>query len=490
MWQKYPLVRLAVPFLLGMSGASALMGTLDWRLDMMFVVMASLLMVLVVCHNVFAHAPLFRHIFSAAAFLLIFLFGATLYIIRYRNVATAVDVNQTTFCGVVATQPWQTARSVALDMTTDDGASLRIYLQPSDTHPPQALRRGDTLLIQPLHLNLTCPHLQADTSFYATYHRQLFYRGTSATAYVLAGHWQNRAPARRDTTWNERLHAYYLQSSLDSTTLSMVEALTLGRREGLSRPLRTHYAAAGVSHVLALSGMHLGLIIGLLDFVLFRFLLYEQRRWAMLSVIPVLWIFAFVAGMPPSLVRATVMATFFQLGFALGRPKMLPNLLALAAIAMLCWNPLLLNHVGFQLSFLSMVAIAVVAPSRHWLTATLTVTLACTLITAPLVAYHFGQLPLYGWVTNLIVPPLVMLLMYLAVAWLLLVFWPAAQAALGQGLDALVRVQNTVVETIAEWPASSIEFHPSAWVTVLLYVVLLAVFWIIFPTLGKKHTSA
>ena len=473
MWQKYPLVRLAVPFVLGMCGASALMGYVDWRLDMLFVVMASLLMVLVACHNAYTRAPLFRHVFTAAIFLLVFLFGAFLYIIRYRSVATAIDVSQTTFYGIVDKQPWRTARSVALDMATPDGARMRIYIQPSDEHNPQGLRRGDTLLVHPLHCNPTCPLQQNDTSRYAAYNRYLFYSGTSATCYVLSGQWQHCSSERRDTTWNERLHHYYLHSSLDSTTLSMVEALTIGRREGLSRELRNKYATAGVSHVLALSGMHLGLLIGLLNLLIFRFFLYEQRRWIMLSVIPVLWIFTFVAGMPPSLVRASVMATFFQLGFALGRQKVLPNMLALAAIIMLTWNPLQLQNVGFQLSFLSMIGVAVVARPQHWVKASIAITIACTLFTAPIVAYHFGQLPVYSLVTNLVVPLIVTLLMYASVVWLLLFWWPVAQALLGHCLDAIVSLQNTVVEIISSWPLATIEMRPSIPLILLYYLLLL-----------------
>lgn len=511
MWFRYPLVRLALPLILGMSGAAALMGYIQWNHTVCFVVMCSLLMVLVVTHNVYAHTPLFRRLFTAAIFLLVLLFGATLYVLRYEHVATAVDVRQTNLRGIVATTPWRTQRSVALDLTTDDRATLRLFLQPSADHDPLTLQRGDTLLVSPLHLRSTCP-LPHDTTDFAAYRRYLFFNGIAATCYVPAHRWQHTPSLQRDTTWNERLHTYYHQSSLDSTTRTMVEALTIGRRQGLTPQLRSQYAAAGVSHVLALSGMHLGLIVGLLDLLILRFILYRQRRWFMLGVIPLLWIFAYVAGMPPSLVRATLMATFFQLGFALGRQQMLPNSLALAAIVMLCANPLLLQNVGFQLSFLSMVGVACVfvllflsvSPSakdtmphipllmriiRYFITLMM-MTVSCTLFTAPLVACHFGTLPVYSLVTNLAVPPIVTLLMYATVLWLLLAVWPAAQTVLGHLLDRLVSLQNQVVETIAAWPAATIEFRPTALVTVLLYLALFGLVWFLFRVLGKNTPSA
>jgi competence protein ComEC len=294
--------------------------------------------------------------------------------------------------------------------------------------------------------------------------------------------------------------------------MSMVEALTIGRREGLSRQLRNDYSAAGVAHVLALSGMHLGLLLTLLNFLIFRFLSYEWRQRTMLAVIPLLWVFTYVAGMPSSLVRATVMATFLQVGFAFSRQYIVLNALALAAILMLAADPLQLHNVGFQLSFLSMLGVALVfkplflksSPSakyskpiipkllrivRPCLTLIM-MTVSTTLFTAPVVAYHFGQLPVYSLVTNLVVPPLVMLLMWGAIAWLLLFWWPEAQAVVAHGLDVLVGVQNAVVQTIAQWPAATIQLQPTAIVVLLYYLLLAAALLFLFKYIRSKSLTA
>ncbi len=494
MWQKYTVVRLALPFLCGMCGAAALMGRCTWRTDMLFVVMCCLLMATVVCHRAAAHAPLFRHVFAASVAGLFLLLGATLYIIRYNNVVASIDVQQTSFCGTVTGMPQPKPRTVAVQVRLDDGGLMLAYVQSDTAHSPHQLQTGDTLFFSPLHVNSTCPLTLSDTSVFRNYNSNLFFRGIAATCYVPSDRWTHTSPAQRDATWNERLHRYYAQSPLDSVTFSMVEALTIGRREGLSRQLRADYSTAGVSHVLALSGMHLHLLIALLNLLIFSFLTYGHRRFAMLAVIPLLWMFTYVAGAPPSLVRAAVMATFLQIGFACGRVYFVLNALALAAIVMLTYDPLVLHNVGFQLSFLSMLGIALLfkqfylstSPSAKatmphiplWmrllspLIRVIMMTFSTTLFTAPLVAYHFGQLPVFGLLTNLIVPFLTSLLMYASVAWLLLFFWPAAQAVVGTWLDALVSGQNKVVETIASWPASHIDFRPSALVTLLLYAAL------------------
>lgn len=503
MWQKYPLVRLAVPFTLGMYGANLLIRQLIDRVDMLFTLMACLLMAAVVCHTVVSRRPLFRHIFATSLFLLFLLFGASLYIIRYRSVAQTYDVRRQVFCGIVSAPPRQKPHTVGVQLKLPDGALLLAFLQSDSLHPALQLQRGDTVRLQALHTNSTCPLLRsdrliatADTSALGSYTSHLFFQGISATCYAPADCWTTSSPTMRDTTWNERLHLYYTQSDLDSVTASMVEALTIGRRERLPLHLRSSYSAAGVSHVLALSGMHLALLIAILNLLCFRFLLYEQRRWAMLAVIPLIWTFTYVAGTPPSLLRATVMATFVQLGFVADRPKSVVNALALAAIVMLTYNPLLLHDVGAQLSFVAMAGISVIfvpaylraSPSaratmphipwlyrilQHFLSPIM-LTVSATLFTAPLIALHFGQLPVYSLVTNLIVPTLVTLLIYVSVAWLLFFWCSPLHHLLGSLLDGIVSVQNSVVQSVASWPGAVVYTQPDL-LTVLLYYLLLAI---------------
>jgi competence protein ComEC len=117
-------------------------------------------------------------------------------------------------------------------------------------------------------------------------------------------------------------------------------------------------------------------------------------------------------------------------------------------------------------------------------------TVSTTLFTAPVVAYHFGQLPVYSLVTNLVVPPLVMLLMWGAIAWLLLFWWPEAQAVVAHGLDVLVGVQNAVVQTIAQWPAATIQLQPTAIVVLLYYLLLAAALLFLFKYIRSKSLTA
>ena len=115
------------------------------------------------------------------------------------------------------------------------------------------------------------------------------------------------------------------------------------------------FSKAGISHVLALSGFHLTVIVALLDVLLMRGLF--KRRWrkiTALMIIPFIWAFTLIAGLPPSLVRATTMCSFLQLALVIGNNQGLKNACGIAVFLMLVANPLQIMDVGFQLSFLSL----------------------------------------------------------------------------------------------------------------------------------------
>ena len=139
----------------------------------------------------------------------------------------------------------------------------------------------------------------------------------------------------------------------------MASALTLGDRSRVSQETRAAYNEAGAAHLLALSGLHLGIIIGFFSWLLGRRLL-RFSRWRFLTVpllILFVWAYAFVAGLPASLVRAALMATFILLTFLLRREVQLLNSLFLAAFIMLLLRPTYLFDVGAQLSFLAVLGI-------------------------------------------------------------------------------------------------------------------------------------
>lgn len=282
----------------------------------------------------------------------------------------------------------------------------------------------------------------------------------------------------------ERLLQRYRQQGLEGDAYAMVAAMTLGDRTAVDGRLRQTYNVSGASHVLALSGLHMGIIYALLS------LLTIGRRWRFLSQVIIvlsIWAFVFLVGLPTSAVRAASMLTLYAL-LSLGyRDRLSLNALAFTAIVMLLVDPYLLFDVGFQMSYLAVLSILVWTPvmngwlgdevlQRHrwlrWLWGLLTVSVAAQLGVAPLIAYYFGRFSTCFLLTNLVAIPGVTLILYLSLATLL---W----APMAAPLTAVVGIMNRCLETITRLPGASIEhLHPSGLQVSMVYLLVLVVYWL------------
>lgn len=284
------------------------------------------------------------------------------------------------------------------------------------------------------------------------------------------------------------------ESGVDGSVYAVVAAMTLGDKSQLTKELRDTYAVSGASHILALSGLHLGIIYTLLS------LLLSRRRWQVISqvvIIVCIWLFVFLVGMSASVVRSAVMITVYAL-LSLGhRDKMSVNTLAFAAIAMLLFNPKSLFDVGFQLSFMAVLAILLFYPLFEsvwsqqflfghrlfrWLWTTLAVSCAAQIGVAPLIAYYFGRFSCYFLLTNLVVVPATTLILYLS---LLVLLIPSLAYLLIYIVDAL----NQLLLWITMLPGASIEvLHPTLLQVWMTYVIIGAVYGLLIrrtsPTRG------
>ena len=269
---------------------------------------------------------------------------------------------------------------------------------------------------------------------------------------------------------------------VDGSVYAVVAAMTLGDKSQLTNELRKTYAITGASHILALSGLHLGLIYTLLS------LLLSRRRWWIVSqvvIIVCIWLYVFLVGMTVSVVRSAVMITVYAL-LSLGhRDKMSVNTLAFAAIVMLLFNPLSLFDVGFQLSFLAVLAILLfyslfegVWPQPFlmdhrvfkWLWTMLSVSCAAQIGVAPLIVYYFGRFSCFFLLTNLLVVPAATLILYLSLVVLLI-------PSLAYLLIYMVDTLNHLLTWVATLPGVSIEgLHPTLLQVSMVYVIIMAVY--------------
>lgn len=267
------------------------------------------------------------------------------------------------------------------------------------------------------------------------------------------------------------------KSGVSPRTLALCSALVVGRKDGLKRETRQAYNRAGAGHLLALSGMHLGIIYGLMYLVFIRLVRFSKWRWhALPLVLLALWGYTLVAGMPVSLVRAALMLSLMT-AFSLMEYDTDPlHPLALAAIIILLISPRALLSVSFQLSFTAVFFIlALWRPlsdkfqGANWAVRLLMVSCIASFGTMPLVAYYFHQVSLIGPLFSLILIPLTTVIIYLTIAAMVLPVAP-----LGALLNCAEAIQNKVVALAGSIPGGVLtDVYPGKLSVALVYGVML-----------------
>jgi competence protein ComEC len=292
-----------------------------------------------------------------------------------------------------------------------------------------------------------------------------------------------------------------LRSHLTSPEeLAVGTALVLGSREDMQQEVQQAYAATGAIHVLAVSGLHVGIIaIGLQWLLAWLPLRGPAARWLLLLAnLTGVWIFALLTGLSPSVQRAALMFSMMLLGKTLQRPHQIFNTLAASAFLLLWADPWMLLDVGFQLSYLAVAGILLFHPRFHkllffrnkWLAEgwnLIAMGVAAQLSTFPLSLYYFHQFPVYFWLSGLLVVPLSPFILGLGIALLALQAVPWVSVLLGWLLWAIIRLMNAGVFLMSELPAALIrDWWISDWSVCLLYGSLAA--WALF--LENRHSLA
>ena len=278
----------------------------------------------------------------------------------------------------------------------------------------------------------------------------------------------------------------YREYGMKGDVLEVAGALTLGLREKLGDEIKQSYRVSGVVHILAISGLHLGILYIVLFYSL-SFL--KRRRWGkivfVLVIMAALWFFALLTGLSPSVLRASTMFSFVLIGQTISRYSNVYNSLAISAFILLFINPSLIFNVGFQLSYCAVLGIVILQPrlhnlmrSRLWLvdkiSGLVAVSFAAQLATFPLSLYYFHQFPVYFWLTNLIVIPLATLILYFGFLFFMFSFQPIIAGFIGKAQALIISGMNISVETIREFPLSIIDgINISGAESITLYCIVI-----------------
>lgn len=404
----------------------------------------------------------------AGVILLFMLFLCGIFIVSWSDIKTRPGwygnhlENLTTLSIVLEERPVEKAKSYKLTAqiirATEDEAlipvtgKIIIYL-PKDSQV-LSLTKGDELIIKN-HLK-PIENFENEKGF--DYRRYMALQGIYHQAYLKKDSW--KFTGRNHQNFLGRsvqaslsyFHGVFQDKLKGTEEIALVKALLTGDRTELDRDLVQAYSNTGVVHIMAISGLHLGLIylflVRLTQIIPF---LRRSNIFKITVVLAGIWFFAFMTGCSPSVMRAAVMFSFLSLGILKKIKTTTYNFWAAAAFILLWFNPLLLFNVGFQLSFLAVLGILVVQrPVYNWfsfqnkladyLWQLMSVSIAAQLFTMPLCLYYFHQFPVLFLVANLVAIPLASTGLWLGVI-LLMTSW----------VPLLNNLVSFLVETSFNW---------------------------------------
>lgn len=500
-WNKHSIVRILIPFIVGMVGANMFIGHMD--MTMLFVLCCMLLAIMFFFLNKNNRTGI---VFGTMSMILSMLVGMSLFTNKYQSLEEQVPKDSTCAIGTLSELPVKKAKSWAMNIERMDGSHILLYAgkdwedENNDSMLFNQLSIGDTIVARTTHMTATS---RVKGEFH-DYNMSLFHKEIVATAYTPHNKW-GVIRCKQKSWWQfsskeiqNMLHEIYKKHGLDKNQSDIIEAMTLGRKDLISKDRRESYAASGVSHVLALSGFHVGIILIVIQWVFFHNIaIWGWRLISNVATIAALILFGHIAGMPPSLQRAIMMCSILLFCQTFNRELLSQNSCALTAIIMLCWNPFYILDIGFQLSFISVFAIGIFSSIlkklydwrrkvTSFLLSIAAISLICNIFTIPLVAHYFGRVAVMGIISNLAVTFFVYIIMWGAIAWWAFLWCEPINKMLTTVLNWSASAMNDIVDRIASLPFATIEWKPEWWIVILCYIILLIFSYKIITIVSKS----
>ena len=289
----------------------------------------------------------------------------------------------------------------------------------------------------------------------------------------------------------------YQSTGIKGEEFAILAALTLGTKDYLSDETIEAYSSSGAMHVLAVSGLHVGIIFFVINYLLF----FLRKKPSLLIIravllIAIIWSFALITGLSPSVNRASLMITFFIIGQASNKKPSAYNSIAASAFILLLIEPQTIFNVGFQLSYLAVISILFFQPKIYrWfepryyvldkIWSLTSVSIAAQIGTTVLGLYYFHQFPVYAFLSNLVVIPAAFLIMVMAIAVASTFFIFPLSEFLAKILSGIIYGLNTSTKFIESLPGSTIKpLSLNSIETILLYFAL--TLFLIFIILKNK----
>ena len=419
--------------------------------------------------------------------------GIASYQIQMRHVQVEWPGRWVVYHGVINSYPLERDRTYRLEVTlTDslyDGRNIYLYL-PKDS-AAAAVEPGQTIMFDG---KINKPSSEGAGFDYASY---LLSHGISGTLRVQAKDWKSIDPDGRISLKNRCIRFRrsvinkYKEWGLEGDALAVVSAVTLGEKRQLNDGLKEIYSTSGVSHVLAVSGLHVGIMCWFL-YLIFPSFIFRKKEWAcQLIIMGLLWAYAFSIGLPVSITRSLIMFSIVACCRALNRESSVLNALGLAALIMLVINPSAIFDMSFQLSFSAVFFIIVLTPLLletvtprtmvgHYVWRVSVLSVSAQIGTTPIVMYHFSSFSTYVLLANLFVVPIMFVVVALSMSLWILGWVPQLRDIVVSLLTWMIDRLTDFLTYITLLPYSHLELSINrGWHIIVFYAVVISVYlWI------------
>ncbi|PLX26885.1 hypothetical protein C0583_05540 [Candidatus Parcubacteria bacterium] len=282
-----------------------------------------------------------------------------------------------------------------------------------------------------------------------------------------------------------------IEKGLDFDTSQLARAMLLGESKNMNEELRNSFSRTGLSHIVAISGLHIGIIAGIIAWILFKIGLSRNKIFYFSQII--LWVYIVLVGMPASAMRAGLMVGLFVFAIKLGRFSQVDRILIFSACVLLLVNPRLLrDDIGFQLSFVCVLGIIYLYPlvnklliyfdvtNKFKIRDLLNVSLSAQIVSLPIVSYYFEIISVFSVVANILVIWLLPFLLCVLIIALLVPFFGQIFFFVAQVLIDFIITVSQIVGTL---PFSSIEYKFNIIFIIIFYSFLA---WIILASKKGK----
>jgi competence protein ComEC len=358
--------------------------------------------------------------------------------------------------------------------------------------------RDSALLVQPGDRMIVCgspsrikkpqnPH-QFDYAAYMSM-KNIYYRQTVKAGSIWVFRNENNLnPFRIAKKMSDMFQSVLASHIKDYDAWSLVSTLVVGARGKLDESLETDFATVGISHILSVSGLHVGIIYMVLFFLLKPFYHHPRTRWlSSIIIISILIVYAFITGLTPSVLRSVFMFSLIELGRRIGRKGITLNTLAVSAFFLLCADPFFLYFVGFQLSYLAVAGIVCFHSYIYkcisfkyafadYIWQIISVSTAAQIATLPLTIYYFHTFPVYFLLANILAIPIAFFLLVAGLSVLALNFLPVIPGIIGSVTSWVARLFNHSISFIGHLPFSQVRnIYLSELMVLLLFLLIILI---------------